>query len=129
MPTNGGFFLTNQQTYLLLLDEYVEWQTLNMRWERMDFEQEWTKSWKQIWGLDLTCRAKLFIWRILMNNMYRMERAQKIGHEDGYCPLCPRILEMNEHIFFKYLKAQWGWATIAIYYEVAPQDISLVDVN
>lgn len=104
MPTNGGLSLTNQQTYLPLIDKYAEWQTLNTRWERWDLEQEWAKNWKQIWGLDLLRQEKLFIWRILMKNMYNMEGALKIGHKDGCFPLCPEILEMNEYIFFKCLK-------------------------
>lgn len=37
LPTNGGFSLTNQQTYLLL-EEQNEWVTLNSYWKRNDME-------------------------------------------------------------------------------------------
>lgn len=61
LPTNGRFMLINQQTYLLLLKEYSERQTLNTRWGRSDIEQIWTKRWKIVWGSDLTRQAKMFL--------------------------------------------------------------------
>lgn len=48
LRTNGGFALTDQKTYLLLLEEHAKWQMLNMRWGRKNFEEIWPKRWKRI---------------------------------------------------------------------------------
>lgn len=34
IPINGGFYLKNKQTYLLLLEDKNEWELLNMHWKR-----------------------------------------------------------------------------------------------
>lgn len=78
---------------------------------------------------NLTQRAKLFIWHIIMNSMYNQARAQKIGHMDGCCSLYLGQQENNEHMFFHYFKAQRGWASTALFYEANPLDNSLVDVR
>lgn len=119
VPTNGTFSLTNHQTYLPLLEEYQEWTTLNTWWNKQDSKATWETRWKQIWGTDLRRWAKLFIWRILMNNM---ERAQKVKHRDGCCLQCPGIPETNEHIFFDCYKAKQAWAATTVYYEATPQE-------
>lgn len=58
-----------------------------------------------------------------------MEGAQKTGHGDGCCNICPGQLETNEHIFFTCSKARRGWAANAIYYEESPQESALVDAT
>lgn len=75
------------------------------------------------------CRAKLFLWRIIMNNMYNEERALKLGHGDGCWSICPGIPGSNKHIFFRCPKAQRGWAATTIYYEASLQSSSLVDTS
>lgn len=95
LPTNRGFSLTNKQTYLLLLEDNDEWAHLNLRWNRQDSEQTWRQRWNLIWRSDLTKRAKLSIWRVIINSMYNLERALKIGHRDGYCNICPGQLGSN----------------------------------
>lgn len=128
-PTNGTFRLNNRQTYRTLLSESEEWKTLNARWRRQDPEPIWEARWKKIWGSDLTRRTKLFLWRIVMNSMYNMVRAQKLGHGDGYCPLCPGHEETNEHIFFLCFKAQRGWGATVLFYEPHPRDSSLIEAQ
>lgn len=44
----------------------------------------------------------------------------EMGNGDGNCKSCARILETLEHIFFNCRLAQWGWASIAIYFELVP---------
>lgn len=129
VPTNGSFALTNRQTYLLLLEDHDEWVTLNSQWSRQDSKLIWGKRWKMLWGFDLTHRAKLFIWQILMNSMYNMERVQKVGHGDGCCTVCPSTQETNEHIFFGCYKARRGWVATILYYEAAPQESSVAAAN
>lgn len=55
-----------------------------------------------------------------------MERAQKIGHGDGSYSIFLGALETNEHIFFRCIKAQHGWAETAIYYKAVPHKNTLV---
>lgn len=74
IPTKGTFLLKNQQMYLLLLLDHDEWATLNLRWGRSDTQQVWALHWKQLWGLDLTKRAKILVQHIIMNNTYNMVR-------------------------------------------------------
>lgn len=64
-----------------------------------------------------------------MNSTYNLVCAQKMGHSNNCCPLCPGERETNEHIFFAFNKAQCGWATTAIFYEDLPQQSTLVDAH
>lgn len=88
-----------------------------------------SKHWKLLWGSDLTRRAKLFIWRLIMNNMYNLVFIQKIGHGNGDFPMCQGHPETNDHIFFCCSKVQKAWTTTTIYYKQHPQTSSLVDAR
>lgn len=69
-----------------------------------------------------------FLWKITMHGLYTMERASKLGHEDGFYSIFPGQLETPKHIFFNYCKANRGLAGNAIYFESDPYSSYLVNI-
>lgn len=55
-----------------------------------------------------------------MQGLYRRDCAKTLGHNNGFCTLCPDTRETLEHIFFTSSKAQRGWAGDALYFELNP---------
>lgn len=58
-----------------------------------------------------------------------MEKAKKLGHDNGCCALCPSLPETNKHILFQCLKAKRGWVDTTIFYKHNPRDNSLVEAT
>lgn len=80
-----------------------------------------------LWGLDLTRRAKVFLWQVCMNRLFTQERALKLGKGDGCCKSCLGTIEDLEQIFYNCFHDQWSWASNAIFYFEDPTRSSLVD--
>lgn len=104
-PTARSFQLPNKIRYSLMLLESLEWCVLNGKWNRTDPPEVWEKRWKGIWASDLTRRAKSFLWKIRMNGLFTMARAQHMGHGNGCCTIFLGMIQNNNHNFHECYKA------------------------
>lgn len=71
----------------------------------------------------------MFMWRILINGLFTMERASRMGHGRGFCTIFHGVIETCNHLFFSCYKASLCWAQNAIYFEATPTDYSLSRVT
>ncbi|KAL3680061.1 hypothetical protein R1sor_023017 [Riccia sorocarpa] len=82
---------------------------LNAKWRSKDKGTTWNRRWKLIWHPQIPPKDSIFVWRMLRQALYTAERAQRLGHGNGECPICKQARENVNHLFLSCSALKQFW--------------------
>jgi hypothetical protein len=122
---NTGFQIPNALAYSFLVTVGMDTIRWNTAWSRADHDNIWGVRWTKLWALDLSYRAKIFIWRILAKGLFTRARAILMVHQETHCKACPTELETIPHIFETCNHAKKSWRAMYVLHASRGQLLTL----
>ncbi|KAL3676811.1 hypothetical protein R1sor_026759 [Riccia sorocarpa] len=85
---------------------------LNRKWGTADNARRWAKRFTKLWKSYLPPGDKIWMWKVFLQGLPTMDRAQKWGHGDGMCARCGIACETVDHLFWNCQAARKKWRDV-----------------
>nr|GEU79801.1 hypothetical protein [Tanacetum cinerariifolium] len=101
----------------------MEFNVKNAWWDLRD-KMEVVKWWKVVWFPHCYPRNAFILWMEILGKLYTQDRIQKWNNGILLCPLCSKVNDSHDHLFFKcdFSKEIWRVLKIKLNMENVPNE-------